>query len=505
MADEKLRIYKHGSASYNDITSATVGGFSELTVTKVRNTPGALEFTLGATTAGIVAGWLDEASTIELWMDGAKKDIFIVDDYDIDWSASDCRVKCVGLLILGRDSKYTGSFTGVSAKSALQILIGQVSRWVWDTALVATGATIDNINYEDKSVDEAIQEICLLAGFNFWFSADYKFHAGAIPTAIDQTFELNANCRDFGTTYTARDIINRVVLATGAGTFTYNDTDSQADYGVKAQKITKTWIASETQAASYAAKILAYSAFPKQEISISVDYDDMIAVGQLAEITGLSDGRTYEELIQQSRWSLGDLNMELLIGSPPLSLAEGIDPAPATEPPGTPDEPPGNEPPDEVPIESGDVPWDGMPADTVGTDELQDDAVGTDEIQDESVTPAKVTETLKSGSIIWVSPGEQTVAPLNGEVQLPACEVVQLIARRENGGSNPTGADLIFEIHEIDVASIGTVTIAAGEALGQSTPTYTISTNSFVRSECTQIGSTTPGEKITVQMKIRKI
>jgi len=506
MADEKLRIYKHGSVSYNDVTSATVGGFSDLIITKVRNAPGSLEFTLRATTAAIVAGWLDEASTIEVWMDGSKKDVYIVDDYTIDWSVLECRVKCVGLLILGRDVKYTGAFTGVSAKSALQTLIGQVSRWAWDAAAVATGPTIDNINYEDKNVDEAIQEICLLTGFNFWFSTDYKFHAGATPTAIDQTFELNANCRDFTTTYTARDIINQVILTTAAGIFTYNDTDSQEAYGIKSQKISKSWIASETQAANYAYKILAYSAFPKQEIGATVDYDAGIAVGQAAEITGLADGRTYEALIQQARWGPGDLTMEILMGAAPLSLAEGIDPAPATDPPGTPDEPP-SDPPDEFPpdLPPDSVTEDEIAPDAVGPDQLQDDAVGTDELQDDAVTPDKASDDLKRRVMIWYVAGDAAEdTNVSAEFEVP--QGFTILAAIAHCKTAPDGAAILIDIN-VDGSSVwndpdNRLAIADGETSGTQATigNDAVSSGSVLTVDIDQVGSGTAGADLTIEL-----
>lgn len=322
MADEKLRIYKHGSGSYAEVTSATEGGFDSLTLTHVRNEAGSLEFNLAATAAPIVNGWMNEAAKVEWWRDGAKREIFYVDDYNLKWSALSAAVKCVGVLISGKTALFTGAASGVPAGTFLQTLCAAVTDWVWDGSKVDAGSyTIAALDYVDKPADEALKEVCQLGGLTFWFDADKKLNVEVLHTSTDHTYAMGTTGHEFDTTYTARDIINVLTIVGASATYgPFTDTTSWTDYGPKALKISLDWVNSSQQAQDYADAFFLENAQPRRILGLSVNHDVDLRPGLKVAVTGLGDGRTYEDIIQQVAYKLGELWDDLQIGPPPLAL-----------------------------------------------------------------------------------------------------------------------------------------------------------------------------------------
>ncbi|MEI6724597.1 MAG: SGNH/GDSL hydrolase family protein [Actinomycetes bacterium] len=318
---ETLRIYKHGSAGFADVTSATIGGFSEFTRTQVRNEPGSLEFTLTATTPSIFNAWLDEAATVEYWNEGVRKEIYYVDDFTPQWSALTCAVKCVGKLVSGKTVYYTGTFTGVWAQTALQTLVSAAG-WSWSAGKVNGGTyVIASMSFADTPVLDAIQQIALVAGLTFWIDGNGVFCCEPIPSAVQRTYILGDTAHEFDTTYTAREIINNLVIACGDGkTRTFYDTASRASYGTRTEKVQIASITSAKAAQDYADAYFLEHAQPRRILGLTVDHDDTLRPGLKVSLSGLADGRAYDDIIEQLTWTLGDLYDHVQAGLPPLAL-----------------------------------------------------------------------------------------------------------------------------------------------------------------------------------------
>ena len=538
MGAETLRIYKLGSGSYNDIASATAGGFTDLTRTQVFNDAGALDFTLEAVSAAQLASWINEAATVDYFEDGALVESYTVDDYQLTWSTLSCSVKCVGAFASGKTpgptylgplseggptggndsvanvlrcalaaggydasgnwyptgwsfaaakvytpagilfeddfmysdhlyhggywyrtdsplvapwygtgigvapyisggsistwlsgsqewSAYTQGFTasanmyvqarvangpisatmsvGLIARRAtatsmyccmftptsIQMMRRSGSSWVnistarsWtlnngdiigfhvvgtslaayvngtyifsvsDTNITAAGwagvrgasttgsaapslaafcvtagsvpALALGLAYNNTPVADVVQDLCQTAAYRFWLDSGLALNVEPFHTTIDRTYTVNGSLHEFDTTYTKRDIRNNlwIVGNESAAYFgQFSNAASIATYGLRSETLTLGTIVNDAQGAAYANAYFARLAQPRMSMRLLVDHDPTLCPGLLVAVTGLGDGRTYQDLVQQITWNIGDLWDELILGSPPLALA----------------------------------------------------------------------------------------------------------------------------------------------------------------------------------------
>jgi hypothetical protein len=508
MATETLRIYKHGSGSYTDVTSATTGGFTRLTRTQVLSDVGSLDFTLACVTPASLASIIDEAATVEYWEDGAKLATYVVDDYTPHLMELTCDVKCVGELGLGaspgaamdasitlsqpadlvmsdavahqRASSGTGiqwawdaakvnipfrvlldafpgslsgswarvigsasasassgnmriSITGSQeavyvntsltprADMCVQVMLasagsagnlGIVARYSSTTSFYLaifnattvvfyrkTGATytalstsaafsdalvvgdalafsvigsaltayvngvqvhsdtdtvitapgiagvrgesgtttivyLDNfavttgalpptayaLDTSNMPCADAIKAAAQLSGMTFWLDSTHTLNAEPYRTAVDKTYTLNVTLRGFDPTYSARGVVNQLVITYGSNTWVFQDAASIAQYGMRSLAISSSSLATAAQAQACASTYFDQWAQPRMSIRIFVDHDATLRPGLLVAVTGMGDGRTYQDLIQQITWTVGDLYDELVLGTPALAL-----------------------------------------------------------------------------------------------------------------------------------------------------------------------------------------
>ncbi|MDR3687608.1 MAG: hypothetical protein P4L93_11700 [Coriobacteriia bacterium] len=330
---ETLRFYKRGISGFTDITSSTLGGFSDLTFTAVRNDAGGLAGSFQASTIAQFHTWANEASKVEYWNGGARQAVYYVDSYTPDWKNLTISMACVGPLVLGKTLTYTGNLVGVTAAQAFCTLCNAVPDWTYNASFVSAGSyVVANLSYTDKPVLEAMQEIADLAGVTFWIDANMALHVETVPATPNYTIQLpvsgatsNGNGRNWTTTHTARDIVNRLIMVTRAGTYTFDDTASHATYGVRAKKLQLAQITSYHQASDYATAYFLEYAQPRLEATASIDHDTTCRPGLFASVLGLSDGRTYQLVVEQTTWALGALSDELTLGAQPLTLLEAPD------------------------------------------------------------------------------------------------------------------------------------------------------------------------------------
>ena len=181
---ELLRIYKHGSSSYSEITSATVGGFSGMQRVQVLNDAGSLDFTLAGTTAAQLAGWLDEAATVEYWENGAKVASYSIDAYTFDWASATCDVQCVGKLALGKSpgSAYTGPLCWPLLGDVHAVATDTVANIMRDVVQSPTFSVTQDDYYVGWNWDDAkgYGALGILVNDDFRY-ADHKYHADAPP------------------------------------------------------------------------------------------------------------------------------------------------------------------------------------------------------------------------------------------------------------------------------------------------------------------------------------
>lgn len=523
MATETLRVYKQGSATYTDITSASVGGFSELTKTDVLNEPGSLEFTLRGTTPAAISAWMDEACTVEYWADGARAAIYTVEEYTPNIDDLSCDVKCVGILAWGAEPgpTYTGDLTGMPAVEAFRALVAQQvadaagapSTWLWDDTKVSdlaltsydgfattggpppsgwtkigadtgtasvpsagimrlvasvsheaayskdgvsilsgyaqfvlkaaipsgggvgviaryqsatsyylfevtsttaqlfrktsggwvqilttvTGLTIGVgdviglivsgaatallegqingttvISSADTNIPTAggvgvrasnsatatdighfaalssadaglarktvypgassgtaltdlIKSISERCGLAVWIDGAYKFNARVTPLITGTpsvTYAYNSTLRGFETTYTARDVVNRLIIVGATATYTNSNAASIAAYGVRAKTLTLPFITTANAALFYSDAYFYYYAQPRRTMRLRAAHDATMRPALLVEVTGLGDSRTYKDVIQQITYRLGDLDDEIVTGPPVVVLRD---------------------------------------------------------------------------------------------------------------------------------------------------------------------------------------
>ena len=246
-------MWKHGAGTSVDITSASEGGFTDLTVVQVRNDAGSLQFELAATTIAMLHDWLDEVARVELFYDGTRRGIYQVDDYSPKWSALTASVNCVGLLAAAKTATFTKDYASASAITVLRELAQAVPAWTYDAAKISCPAiTADELTYKDKTVYDCLAELSRLAEFDYWIDADGYFNAAPTNHDLARTFTLGADTWEFDTTYNAKEIVNRLILATDKGTMTFDHAASQAAYGVRVSRVTVTGIVTSAVASAWA-------------------------------------------------------------------------------------------------------------------------------------------------------------------------------------------------------------------------------------------------------------
>lgn len=336
MADEYIEVTKYGESTPVRIDSATMGGISDITITKVLNDAGSLVLALQATTPAMLSSWLSEAALVQYFSDGRARGYYMVDDYTPKWSDCSATVNCVGILAATKQVLYTGTFSNWTAADAILELVTAVSDYgiagkysdaVVSSAFVGVSDTgtnsstaIANQTYTDKCVFDALAEICSMVGLAFSISGGL-FSTVDLPTTPSKTYTLGVDCWDFETTYTARDIVNELVLVSEKGTWRYTDTDSQSTYGRRAQKLQVSGIASYAAGKQWAAAAFRRVASPQRQMILRVGYDPDIEPGQMVSVVGLEDGRTYQDVIQQVTYTVGDNDMELQVGAQAETLS----------------------------------------------------------------------------------------------------------------------------------------------------------------------------------------
>lgn len=321
MSEHKLRVYKHAASGYTDILSSSQGGFQNLELTWVRNDAGSLRFDLAATTPAMFHSWLDEASRVELWEDSSRLGIYHVDAYAPRWSALSCSVDCTGILASTKDAPFSGGYTNATAMQVLSGLVAAAPGITWVSGSVSVpSGTVSALSYVDRTVYDGIAELATLFGFDFWVDGDGVFCTAPHPTTTEKTFTLNDDSYEFDTSYSARDIVNRLILTTDSGVWAFDDLTSQGVYGIHQQRVSVTGIVSKADAEKWATNVFALLAYPIQRITIETDHAADNLPGKLVEVVGLGDGRTYLDKISQVTWSLGDLTDNVQIGHQPPAL-----------------------------------------------------------------------------------------------------------------------------------------------------------------------------------------
>lgn len=315
-----LRVYKHGSDTYSEVTDSMPGGFTVVTRTAVRNEPGALVFDLEATTVAMLHAWLDEAARVELWEDATRVGIYEVDSYAPRWKALACRVNCAGILVAGKGVPYTGTFTNAALVDVLQTLVAAVPGWTWSAGLVNVSGTVTDFAPDRDKVLTAIATLGQLFGFDYWIDGDGAFNAATWPTVSSKTLTLNENCFACDPSYSAVDVVNQLVLISNSGIWTFNEPTSQAAYGIRSQEVSVAGIVTRAVAEVWAESVFASLAYPIQPMVVEAAHDDAHIPGMLVTLEGLEDGRTYLDIVTQVAWTLGDLTDKLNIGHQPPAI-----------------------------------------------------------------------------------------------------------------------------------------------------------------------------------------
>lgn len=323
-----LRVYKHGSSSYTEITNAMAGGWTDIEWTRVRNDAGALVVDLEATTPAMLHEWLDEAALVKLYDGTTCLAQFEVDSYTPRWERLTCRLQCAGLLVAGKGVPYTGTFTDTTAGTVFAQLASSVPGWGWNGTKVDIGGVVDLLDYKGDKVLEAIATLAQLCGFDYWLDGDGDLNGAEWPTEVGKTLTLNDNAFTFDTTYSAVDIVNQLILVTSTGTWTYDEETSQAAYGIRSETVTVAGIVTEAVGQAWATGVFASLAYPIQQMTVTAEHDAAHVPGLLVAVEGLEDGRTYEDVITQVGWMVGDFTDTLQIGhqpptiQPPATVAE---------------------------------------------------------------------------------------------------------------------------------------------------------------------------------------
>lgn len=340
-----IRVFKGMEQIYVDITSATTQGFSSVSRSKVLNQPGELSFDLKASTVAKLIEWIDENSIVEYWKAGSRVWCGLVDEFTPDWGACSAEVKCLGALSWATRALYDSA--GDVIPTVDQALMaefvdngvnGSIGMTIWqqDDAKVSIGSTSLDVAAGGSNCLDWLVSIAPLIGTygaRFWIDSAWYFNAALLGDpagTADKTWTMGAGgCTGFKTTYSARDVYNRIEIVAPnapAPSFVVCDhTASQATYGIRTHEAVE-YEAAKTLAAAttYGNSLLGSFAYPQLSMSIEVPHDETTEPGMVGEVTGLADGRTYKGIIQQVSWTEGDLTDEVIISYQPLTIGSSV-------------------------------------------------------------------------------------------------------------------------------------------------------------------------------------
>ena len=339
-----IRIFKGMGQAYTDLTSSTAQGYSRLTFTKVLNQPGSLEMELAATTVKQLTEWIDENSLVEFWKGGERVGCYIVDEFTPSWGACTASVKCLGALAWASRALYDSAGDAIPtidqslmAEFVTEGVNGAIGMTIWqqDDAKVSIGSTSLSVAAPGSNCLDWLASIASLLGTygaRFFIDGAWKFNAGLLSDPAGtpaKTYVMGASCFEFTTTYSARDIYNRVQILAGNAATPYfvvcEDLASQGIYGVRTHEAVDYPEAKTLAAATtYGSALLTQWASPQLSMTLTVPHDPTIEPGTVAAVTGLGDGRTYQGTIQQISWTEGDLTDEVIIAYKPLTIRAAV-------------------------------------------------------------------------------------------------------------------------------------------------------------------------------------
>lgn len=315
-----IRVYKHGSATYTDITSASTGGYTGFTINRVRNDAGGLEFTLEATTIEMMRGWLDDMAKAELWIDDEKIGTYIVENTAARWRSLSASVSCNGVLVRLKGWLYTGEFL---YSATFSDIVGDLLAGTGITlgAIGGTDEVLGPLSYVEVDIFQAISEIAATLGRDFYInSADELVFF--TPPSSSFTAVMDEDVYDVEIFYDADSVYNRVVVQSGSKVYPFDDAASQAAYGVRTLTLTAVqgnlpYAIAEQWATAY---LNEYSQ-PKQRMRVIREHDLGVLPGQ--ECT-LSDATVADMvgIVRQWSWTLGDLYDAIDLGPAMRSFAE---------------------------------------------------------------------------------------------------------------------------------------------------------------------------------------
>lgn len=310
---ESLRIYKHGAETYTEVTSATDGGFSSLSFDRVRNDAGGLTFDLKAITIAQLHEWIDEASRVEYWFGEDLIDVYLVDSYSTKWGSLTATVNCVGQFASGKDTPFSGSFTDPAA--ALEAMV-EAGGWGWSALKVDIPEVAVDLEYSDANLCDAMQELAETIGVTFRIdpTGDFACNPNYTDEDVSEELTLGKEAVEFDTTYSSADIVNRLVLVADNGTWTYDDATSQSAYGIRQQKVSASGLGGYSTGLAWATEVFRVWAKPQLQITLTAAHSDERLPGEMIEVLGLDDGRTYIEPIAQISWETGSLYDTLKLG-----------------------------------------------------------------------------------------------------------------------------------------------------------------------------------------------
>ena len=340
-----IRIFRGMGPTYVDLTSGTAQGYNRLTFTKVLNQPGSLEMELVATTPKQLNSWIDENSLLEFWLAGVRQGCYIVDEFTPSWGACTATVKALGALAWAQRALYDSGGSEVPPIDAalLEEFVRQgvngaigMDIWQWDASKVNIGSTTLGTKASGSNCLDWLAGIAPLLGTNgarFWIDNAWKFNAALLKDPLtgqpDRVYSMNTSCFEFTTTYSARDIYNRVMIicpnAPSPGFVVCEHAASQALYGIRTHEAVQ-YDAAKTLAAAtaYGNRLLAEWAMPQLSMTLTVPHDWTTEPGMLAQVVGLDDGRTYRGIIQQISWTLGEPTDEVIVAYKPPTIASVI-------------------------------------------------------------------------------------------------------------------------------------------------------------------------------------
>ncbi len=339
-----IRVFKNMEGAYTDITSATPQGFANVRRTKVLNQPGGLEFDLAASTVKQLTEWIDENSLVEYWKAGARVGCYIVDDFTPSWGACTASVKCLGALGWAERALYdsAGSAIPTIDQSLMNEFVNEgvngaigMNIWQQDDAKVSIGSTSLDVAAGGSNCLDWLVGIAPLIGTygaRWWIDSAWYFNAALLGNpagTADRTYVMGTSCFEFTTTYSAREIKNRVQVNAPNAPAPYfavcDDLTSQETYGIRTHEAIDYEAAKSLAAAtSYGNAQLASWGYPQLAMTLTVPHDETTEPGMVAEVTGLDDGRTYKGHVQQISWTEGDLSDEVLISYQPLGIRTAV-------------------------------------------------------------------------------------------------------------------------------------------------------------------------------------